>query len=197
MRSLQFTRLASRVVALLLDDVDTDQIIPARYLKVTDKEGLGDGLFASWRYDSTGQPDPDFPLNYPEAEDARILLTGRNFGCGSSREHATWALLANGYQAVIAPSFADIFRSNSLKNGLLVVELASDVYNNLVDQVKADPTSQLTIDLSDQTVTLPDGRQARFPIDGFTKHCLIEGIDSLGYLLGLEGHISAFEATHG
>lgn len=193
----QFTRLTSHVVPLFMDDVDTDQIIPARYLKVTDKQGLGEGLFAGWRYDSRGRLDPEFPLNREQAEGAQILLTGRNFGCGSSREHATWALLAQGFRAVIAPSFADIFRSNCLKNGLLVVELDSQIHEGLAAQVEADPMVEVTIDLREQTVTLPGGEQARFPLDGFSKRCLLEGIDSLGYLLQMEEHIQAYEANHG
>ncbi len=197
MRAPQIARLTSHAALLPIDDVDTDQIIPARYLKVTDKNGLGEGLFAGWRYGDDGQPDPEFPLNRPEVEEAKILIAGRNFGCGSSREHATWALMAQGFRAVIAPSFADIFRGNSLKNGLLVVELDREFHGKLVDQVRGDPAAEITIDLREQLVTLPEGNRARFPIDGFSKRCLLEGIDSLGYLLMMEPHIEAYEAEHG
>ncbi|MDX1600184.1 MAG: 3-isopropylmalate dehydratase small subunit, partial [Anaerolineales bacterium] len=150
----QFKRLTSHAVLLPIDDVDTDQIIPARYLKVTDKQGLEEGLFAGWRYDEDGEPKSDFPLNRPQAEGAEILVSGRNFGCGSSREHAPWALLAEGFRAVLAPSFADIFRSNALKNGLLVAEMDPNVHADLAQQLKADPTSQITINLAEQTITL-------------------------------------------
>lgn len=192
----KFTRLTSHAALLSRDDVDTDQIIPARYLKVTDKQGLGEGLFAGWRYDEAGEPKPDFPLNQPEAQGAEILVSGRNFGCGSSREHAAWALLAEGFRVVVAPSFADIFRSNALKNGLLAAELDAGVHARLVDQLRSDPAAPITIDLKQQTVTLPDGTDVRFPIDGFSKRCLLEGIDSLGYLLQQEDRIRAYEATH-
>jgi 3-isopropylmalate/(R)-2-methylmalate dehydratase small subunit len=196
MSAPQFKRLSSRAVALLVDDVDTDQIIPARYLTVTDKDGLGEGLFSGWRYDADGNPDPEFPLNQPGAESAKILIAGRNFGCGSSREHAAWALLAEGYRAVVAPSFADIFRGNALKNGLLVVELDSQLHADLVEQVQADPEAELTIDLPEQVIRMPNGEQARFPIDGFSKQCLLEGVDSLGYLLKMEPQIRRYEADH-
>lgn len=197
MSTPRITELTSRAVLLPIDDVDTDQIIPARYLKVTDKSGLGQGLFAGWRYTDDGEPDPDFPLNHPNAGGAQILIAGRNFGCGSSREHATWALLAEGFRAVIAPSFADIFRGNSLKNGLLVVEMDRAIHDRLVEQLQRDPAAEINIDLRQQLVTLPDGEQARFPIDAFSKGCLVEGIDSLGYLLKMEPQIEAYEAEHG
>lgn len=197
MSAPQFTTLTSHVVVLLVDDVDTDQIIPARYLKVTERQGLGEGLFAGWRYDVDGQPDPDFPLNRSEAEGAEILLAGRNFGCGSSREHAVWALLDEGLRTVIAPSFADIFRSNALKNGLLVVELESHEHAELVEQVQADPFAEVTIDLGEQAVTLPRGKRVWFPIDGFSKRLLVEGIDGMEYLLQMADHIRAYEVNHG
>ncbi len=192
----QFRSLTSHTVLLPGEDIDTDQIIPARYLKVTDKAGLGEGLFAGWRYREDGSPDPRFPLNQPDAQGAQILLTGRNFGCGSSREHAAWALLAEDFRAVIAPSFADIFRSNALKNGLLPVEVDPSFHGTLVQQVKEDPQTQITVDLEEQEVQLPGEQGGRFPIDAFSKRCLLEGVDSLGYLLAMEDRIRAYEVEH-
>ncbi len=192
----RFTTLTSHMALLPLDDVDTDQIIPARYLKVVDKEGLAEGLFAGWRYRPDGSPDPDFVLNRPEARGAQILLAGNNFGCGSSREHAPWALLGWGFRAVIARSFADIFRNNALKNGLLPVAVGAEAHQALLDLAAADPRAQVTIDLASQTVRLPDGREAAFPIDPFAKRCLLEGIDQLGYLLSFEEQIRAYEERH-
>lgn len=192
----RFTTLTSHMAVLPLDDVDTDQIIPARYLKVVDKEGLAEGLFAGWRYRSDGSPDPDFVLNRPEAQGAQILLAGSNFGCGSSREHAPWALLGWGFRAVIARSFADIFRNNALKNGLLPVAVDAEAHRALLDLAAADPRAPVTIDLPSQEVRLPDGRTAFFPIDPFAKRCLLEGIDQLGYLLSFEEQIRAYEERH-
>lgn len=185
-----------RIVALPINDIDTDQIIPARYLKVTDKAGLGTACFSDWRYEADGSPKPDFPLNRPEHQGAVVLIGGHNFGCGSSREHAPWALMGAGFKAVISTYFADIFRNNSLKNGLLPVVVDEATHQQLISLAQEDPTTSVTIDLAAQTVTLPDGRQVTFPIDGFSKHCLLNGVDQLGYLLGLDEGIAAYEAAH-
>lgn len=191
-----FTRLSSRAVALPIDNIDTDQIIPARFLKTISKEGLGEHLFADWRYNSDGSLKPEFPLNQPEAHEAQILLAGDNFGCGSSREHAPWALIDFGFRAIISTSFADIFRNNALKNGLLPVVVDSDTHRQLFEMVSENPSTVLTIDLAEQSLILPNGKQAHFPIDAFNKRCLLEGIDQLGYLLKQEPLIRAYEASH-
>ncbi len=191
-----FTTFSSTVVPLPRDNVDTDQIIPARFLKVTDKTGLGEGLFADWRFNPDGTPRPDFVLNQPRARGARILLAGDNFGCGSSREHAPWALAGFGFKAVVSTSFADIFRNNALKNGLLPVVVDPETHRQLFSLVDEDPEAEIEVDLADQTLRLPDGRRVSFPIDGFSKHCLLEGVDELGYLLALEPAIAAYEAAH-
>jgi 3-isopropylmalate/(R)-2-methylmalate dehydratase small subunit len=184
--------LTGRTVPLPLDDVDTDQIIPARFLKGTTRTGLGAGLFSDRRYAADGTPRPEFPLNRQEAAGAPVLVVGRNFGCGSSREHAVWALLDQGFRAVIATSFADIFRGNALKNGLLPVALSSDAHA----RVTAAPGAEVTIDLVAQAVTLPDGTRASFTVDPFARHCLMEGIDELDFLQAQEKAIAAYEATH-
>jgi 3-isopropylmalate/(R)-2-methylmalate dehydratase small subunit len=191
-----FTTLTSTLVPLPYNDVDTDQIIPAVYLKVTSKDGLVEGLFARWRYRPDGQPDPTFPLNNPNYQGAKILLTGDNFGCGSSREHAPWALLGWGFRAVISTSFADIFRNNALKNGLLPVAVDNATHQALFKMVEANPAASVTIDLAQQTLTFSIGR-ATFPIDSFSKTCLLEGVDQLGYLLMQRPKIEAYEAVHG
>jgi 3-isopropylmalate/(R)-2-methylmalate dehydratase small subunit len=188
-----FTTLTSRVIPLLKNNVDTDQIIPARYLKVTDKNGLAEGLFYRWRYLENGTPDPNFPLNHDVCQNARILLAGDNFGCGSSREHAPWALLGWGIQAVISTSFADIFRNNSLKNGVLPVVVDAPTHAELCDYVTVNPTGLVHIDLGQQTLSWGDGHSVTFPIDAFSKNCLLEGIDQLGYLLKFESKITEFE----
>jgi 3-isopropylmalate/(R)-2-methylmalate dehydratase small subunit len=193
----QFTTLTSRLVALPASNVDTDQIIPARYLKVTDKAGLGAALFADWRYQSDGSPQPDFVLNQPEAQGAAVLLAGDNFGCGSSREHAPWALLGYGFRAVISTSFADIFRSNALKNGLLPISVDAETQRSLLDLVAEAPHAEVTIDLAAQTVVLPGGQAVSFPIDGFAKACLLNGVDELGYILSFSNQIAAYEEQHG
>jgi len=192
----QFTALKSRVTPLLANNIDTDQIIPARYLKVTDKTGLGDALFADWRYQADGTPRPDFILNKPESQGTHILLAGDNFGCGSSREHAPWALVGFGFQVVISTSFADIFRNNALKNGLLPVILEPAAHHRLVAEVGEDASVELAIDLSSQTVTLPSGESFPFPIDRFSKTCLLQGIDELGYILSFADKISNYENAH-
>lgn len=192
-----FTSLTSTLVPLPHHDVDTDQIIPASYLKVTDKNGLVDGLFARWRYRPDGSPDPAFALNWAHCQGAQILLAGDNFGCGSSREHAPWALAGWGFRAVISTSFADIFRNNALKNGLLPVAVDKETWQQLFSLVEEDPTVELTINLPEQKVILPDGRQVDFPIDGFSKTCLIEGVDQLGYLLRQGAAIERYEEAAG
>src|SRR5258708_3776365 len=181
-----FARLTSRMVTLAARNVDTDQIIPARFLKTTVKSGLGEALFNDWR-----ATDPTFILNQPRAKGATILLAGDNFGCGSSREHAPWALAAFGFRAVISTSFGDIFRNNSLKNGFLPVTLDVATHAALMAQSLADPSLEITIDLESRTVTLPDGSSAAFPIDAFSRRCLLDGVDQLGYLLKQQDHIAA------
>jgi 3-isopropylmalate/(R)-2-methylmalate dehydratase small subunit len=164
-------------------------------LKVTNKSGLAEGLFSRWRYDGEGQPVPDFPLNQDTYRGAEILLAGDNFGCGSSREHAPWALMGYGFRAVIAVSFADIFRNNSLKNGLLPVAIGEEAQQRLLQMVEADPAAQVTVDLESQTVTLPDGSTEQFPIDNFSKTCLLQGVDQLGYLMRQMPKVEAYEAA--
>lgn len=192
-----FTTLTSTFMPVPYNDVDTDQIIPAEYLKVTSKDGLVEGLFQRWRYRPDGTANPDFPLNQPEYQGAQILLAGDNFGCGSSREHAPWALQGWGFKAIISTSFADIFRNNALKNGLLPVAVDTATHEQLLEMVAESPHLQLTIDLANQTVTLPNGRTATFPIDGFSKTCLLEGLDQLGYLLKQAEHVVAYEQAMG
>lgn len=186
----------ARVVALPLENIDTDQIIPARYLKVTDKSGLGEGLFHAWRYNADGSPKPDFVLNRPEVQGAEVLVAGNNFGCGSSREHAPWALQGYGFKAVISTYFADIFRNNALKNGVLPVQVDNETYYQLVSLFDEDPTTTVTIDLASQQVILPGGQAVGFPIDGFAKHCLLNGVDQMGFLLSEEASTAAYEASH-
>ncbi|HSN83831.1 MAG TPA: 3-isopropylmalate dehydratase small subunit [Polyangiales bacterium] len=189
----KFTTLTSHAVPLPADNVDTDQIIPARFLKVTDKHGLGDSLFCDWRYLKDGSPNPDFVLNEPESQGAEILIAGDNFGSGSSREHAPWALVGWGFRAIISTGFADIFKSNALKNGLLPVEVGPETHKQLMEAVRRDRSTKITIDLLSQTVKAPGGIESTFPIDDFSKHCLLEGIDQLGYLLSFEDQISRYE----
>jgi 3-isopropylmalate/(R)-2-methylmalate dehydratase small subunit len=188
-----FTTLTGRLVALPKDHIDTDQIIPARFLKTISKAGLGQNLFADWRYDEAGRPNPDFPLNRPENAGARILLAGDNFGCGSSREHAPWALTDYGFKAIISTSFADIFRNNALKNGLLPLIVDDATHRQLLSLAAEDPHTELTIDLDTQSLILPDGRRVTFPIDAFSKVCLLEGLDQLGYLMKHGPAIDAYE----
>lgn len=190
-----FQPFRSKLVPLPNANVDTDQIIPARFLKVTDKEQLGECLFADWRY-RDGQPDPTFVLNRPEMPGRRVLLAGDNFGCGSSREHAPWALVDYGFRAVVSTSFGDIFRSNALKNGLLPIAVDAATHHALFTHVAADPDAEVAVDLAAQTLTLPDGRTVRFAIDPFARACLLQGVDELGYLLSLEPAIASFEAAH-
>ena len=187
---MKITTIESKTVALPVDNIDTDQIIPARFLKTTSMAGLGDNLFLDWRYLADGSPNPDFPLNKPSAKGATILITGDNFGCGSSREHAPWALVQYGFKAIISTSFADIFKGNALKNGLLPIVIPADIHAELLKW----PGITLKIDLASQTVTLAGGRTVEFPIDPFAKHCLLEGVDELGYMINQEPAIAAYEA---
>lgn len=192
MRSFQI--VTSKVIPLPHRDIDTDQIIPAAYLKTTGKDGLAEGLFAGWRYLDDGEPDPDFPLNQAVYQHAQVLLTGGNFGCGSSREHAPWALTAWGIRAVISTSFADIFRSNALKNGLLPVLVEDAILDRLITEARARPPVEVIIDLPAQQLHLSGGDQILFPIDAFSKRCLVEGNDPLGYLIDQLPATTAFEA---
>jgi 3-isopropylmalate/(R)-2-methylmalate dehydratase small subunit len=191
-----FTKLTSKIAPIPSENIDTDQIIPARFLKTTSKTGLGENLFADLRYHPDGTPKPDFPLHQPHAQDAQILLAGDNFGCGSSREHAPWALTDFGLRAVISTSFADIFRQNALKNGLLPVIVDAETHRQLFSLAGEEPDIEINVDLAEQTLTLPDGRQVAFPIDRFSKACLLQGIDQLGYLIQQEPHITTYEGAH-
>jgi 3-isopropylmalate/(R)-2-methylmalate dehydratase small subunit len=182
-------RFKSKTVVLPFEDIDTDQIIPARFLTTTTKDGLGRSLFADWRYGPGGAAKQDFVLNRPEAAGAAILVAGRNFGCGSSREHAPWALHDFGFRAVISTEIADIFRNNSLKNGLIPVLVDKDTHEWLV----ANPGIELTVDIGRRTLALPDGREIAFPIDGFSRYCLMNGLDQMGFLLESEEAIRSFE----
>ncbi len=185
-----------KTVALPINDIDTDQIIPARFLKTTDKDGLGKALFSDWRYESDGSPKADFVLNQPEHQGASVLIGGHNFGCGSSREHAPWALIGGGFQAVVSTYFADIFRNNALKNGLLPITVDEQTHQQLISLAEEDPDTEVKIDLETQTLTLPDGRSVEFPIDSFSRYCLLNGVDQLGFLLGLEDEVVGYEAEH-
>jgi 3-isopropylmalate/(R)-2-methylmalate dehydratase small subunit len=192
----KFKAFTSRLAPLVLDNIDTDQIIPARFLKTTSKKGLDDQLFYDWRYDAEGKPNPDFLLNKPEGRAAEVLLAGDNFGCGSSREHAPWALTQFGFRAVISTSFADIFRGNALKNSLLPIAIPREAHKKLLDAVAENPNVTVTVDLAQQKVTLPDGSSAQFPVDEFAKYCMLEGVDELGYILQQDSAIAGFEAGH-
>ena len=182
-------QLRSRTVVLAAANIDTDQIIPARFLTTTTREGLGAQLFADWRYEASGAARADFALNRAEAAGCQILVAGRNFGCGSSREHAPWALLDYGLRAIISTEFADIFTNNSLKNGLLPVIVPAATAAWLI----AHPGIELTIDVATRTLTLPEGTQVPFPLETFAQHCLLEGVDELGYLLACEAEIRTYE----
>ena len=184
------TRIPARTIVLPLEDVDTDQIIPARYLRTTVREGLGENLFADWRYDKDGSEIDGFVLNEPESKGAGILVAGRNFGCGSSREHAPWALLDPGFHAVISTEIADIFRHNSLKNGFLPVIVDEDTHRWLL----AHPGIELTLDVEAKELTLPNGNTVNFPIENFSRYCLLNGGDQLGFLMEQADAISAYEA---
>jgi len=191
-----FLNFESRVVAFPINNIDTDQIIPARFLKTTSKLGLDKQLFYDWRYDAQGNPKPDFILNQPGVQGAQVLLAGDNFGCGSSREHAPWALTQFGFRTVLSTSFADIFKQNSLKNSLLPIVVPADVHAALFAAVTADPNATVKIDLAKQTLTTPGGQAVEFPVDGFSKHCLLEGVDELGYILQRAPAIAEYEVQH-
>ena len=178
----QFTQLTASMVAIPTENIDTDQIIPARFLKVTDKEGLGANLFSDWRYQPDGSPREDFILNTEQAKKAKILVAGDNFGCGSSREHAPWAIMGYGFRAVISTSFADIFRNNSLKLGLLPIIVDKETHFQLMSLIEEEPEIEISIDLASQSLQLPDGRKVQFPIDSFSKTCILKGVDQLRYL---------------
>jgi len=188
-----FTPFESRLVPFGANNIDTDQIIPARFLKTTSREGLDRQLFYDWRYDAQGNPKPDFILNTPRGQGAQILLAGDNFGCGSSREHAPWALTQFGFRAVISTSFADIFKGNALKNSLLPIVVPPAVHARLF---ALPEEAKIRVDLASQTIALPDGERVEFPVDPFSKTCLLEGIDELGWILKQSPAISAFEAGH-
>lgn len=192
-----FTVFTSRTILIPAENVDTDQIVPARYLKVTDKAGLADALFRDWRFEEDGSlKEPPFVLDRPEMAGRRILLVGDNFGAGSSREHAAWALSAWGVRAIISTSFADIFRSNSLKNGVLPVAVDPATHRQLFELLEREPDAELTVDLAEQGILLPDGTTIDFEIDPFAKRMLLAGTDELGYLLSKEPEIGAWEAAH-
>lgn len=198
MSAPQFTTLTARAVVLPNTDVDTDQIIPARFLKITDKLGLGEKAFCDWRYHDDGSPKADFVLNRPESQGAQILVAGHNFGCGSSREHAPWALVGWGLRAVVSTLFADIFRNNSLKNGLVPVTVEPAVHAALLAALRADPRLPVTVDLTGGAATLrwPGQAPVAFPLDPFAHDCLLRGVDELGYLLDLAPSIQSYEAAH-
>ncbi len=190
------TAFKGQIVAMPINDIDTDQIIPARFLKTTDSAGLGKNLFADWRYEADGAPKADFVLNQPQHASATVLVAGDNFGCGSSREHAPWALKGAGFRAVVSTSFADIFRNNALQNGLLPLQVDEETQGQLISLAQEDAGTTVAVDLETQTLTLPDGRAVAFPIDGFARHCLLNGIDQLGFLQSLEDDILAWEDSH-
>jgi 3-isopropylmalate/(R)-2-methylmalate dehydratase small subunit len=176
------------------ENVDTDQIIPARFLTTTDREGLGPNAFNDWRYLADGAPNPDFVLNKPESKGAEVLVAGHNFGCGSSREHAVWALAGAGFRAVVSSTFADIFRGNALGNGLLPIQVSPEVLAKLM--ASHTPTTRVSVDLEASTLTLPDGETVSFPVPPFSKYCLLNGIDEMGFLLKTSADVSAYEAKH-
>ena len=196
MSAPKFTSLTARCVVLSNTDVDTDQIIPARFLKVTDKLGLGERLFCDWRFDEDGNERPGFELNQPQFAGGRILLAGRNFGCGSSREHAPWALVGWGFSAVVSTMFADIFKGNSLKNGLIPVVIEPAAHAALLAARARDRDLPVTVDLQAQTVSWPGQTPLKFPIDPFSRTCLLEGVDELGYLQKFQKQAEAYEAAH-
>lgn len=191
MPSTPFSPIASTYVVLAKDDIDTDQIIPARFLKTTERSGLGTHAFNDWRYDASGAPRADFPLNQPSAAGAQVLVAGRNFGCGSSREHAVWALMAAGFRAVVSTDFADIFRGNAIGNGLLPIQVSADVVQTLMST-----SGTVRVDLASQTLTLPNGDSVSFPIAAFAKRCILEGVDELDVLVGESAAIDAYEARN-
>jgi 3-isopropylmalate/(R)-2-methylmalate dehydratase small subunit len=192
----KFVPYQARYAVLPVENVDTDQIIPARFLKTTNKAGLGDSLFADWRYDNDGNPNPDFVLNQTFATGVEVLVAGNNFGCGSSREHAPWALQGFGFKAVLSTYFADIFQNNALKNGVLPIVIPENVYNYLVEEDSKNPgQATVSVDLENQSITLPDGESINFPIEPFAKYCVINGVDQLGFLASADADVSQFETA--
>jgi 3-isopropylmalate/(R)-2-methylmalate dehydratase small subunit len=191
-----YATFTSRVIPLPNENVDTDQIIPARFLKTTEKSGLAAALFNDWRYLADGSPNPDFVINRPEMEGRRILLAGDNFGCGSSREHAPWALTSWGIGAILSTGFADIFRNNSLKNGLLPIQLEPETYAGLVDLIAEYPDVEITIDLEEQFVHLPTDEDIPFTVDPFSRQMLLAGTDEIGWVMSRSAAIDAWEAAH-
>ena len=191
-----FRNFTSKLIPLPAENVDTDQIIPARFLKTTEKTGLAAALFNDWRYLADGSPNPDFVLNRPEMQGRTVLVAGDNFGCGSSREHAPWALTAWGVRAIISTSFADIFRNNSLKNGLLPIVVDADTLKRIRDAMAADPDAQVSVDLVEQGLLLPDGSTFDFTIDPFARAMLLAGTDEIGWVMERGGAIAAWEAAH-
>jgi 3-isopropylmalate/(R)-2-methylmalate dehydratase small subunit len=189
----QWTFSATYVV-LPTENVDTDQIIPARFLTTTDREGLGPNAFNDWRYRADGSPNPDFVLNKPESQGAEVLVAGHNFGCGSSREHAVWALVGAGFRAVVSSAFADIFRGNALGNGMLPIQVSPEVLAKLM--ASHTPSAQVSVNLVASTLTLPDGETVTFPVPPFSRYCLLNGIDEMGFLLGTSDDASKYEAAH-
>jgi 3-isopropylmalate/(R)-2-methylmalate dehydratase small subunit len=185
-------QIRSKTLVLPFDDIDTDQIIPARFLTTTSRAGLGKHLFNDWRYQADGSDRPDFVLNRAESRGASVLVGGHNFGCGSSREHAPWALLDYGFRAVVSTEFADIFGNNALKNGLVPVVVDPDSHRWLLEH----PGAEVTVDLEATTITLPAGKQVKFPVDKFARYCLLNGVDQLGFLLDKGADIAAYERQH-
>ncbi len=192
-----FRKEAGRVAIIDRPDIDTDQIVPKQFLKRINRVGFGEVLFNDWRYDEQGNERPGFELNRPEFKDPRVLLAGRNFGCGSSREHAAWALQDYGFDVVIAPSFGDIFRSNAAKMGLVIVQLPDHEVKQLMESVNLDTGSELTVDLERQVIVTPQGSEIGFEFDAATKHKLLNGLDDIDLTLQLENEIAAYEAAHG
>ena len=195
MPSHPFESFTSTYVVLPVDNIDTDQIIPARFLKTTERTGLGGALFHDWRHNPDGSPNASFPLNRIAAREARVLVAGRNFGCGSSREHAVWALLGFGFRAVVSSAFADIFRGNALANGLLPIQVDAATVDRLVMAAR-DKSPEVTVKLDSQMLVMPHGEAVSFPISPFAKHCLTHGIDEMDFLLGADGELAAYERSH-
>ena len=191
-----FSTFTSALIPLPAENVDTDQIIPARFLKTTEKSGLADALFNDWRYDADGQPRPDFIINQPAMQGRAVLLAGDNFGAGSSREHAPWALTSWGIRAILSTSFADIFRNNSLKNGLLPIVVDAGTHRALFELIAADPDAEVTVDLEAQLVHLPDDQDIAFSVDPFARRMLLDGTDEIGWLLARTSAIDAWEGAH-
>jgi 3-isopropylmalate/(R)-2-methylmalate dehydratase small subunit len=187
-------KFSSTYVVLPSENVDTDQIIPARFLTTTNREGLGPNAFNDWRYLADGSPNPDFVLNKPESKGAEVLVAGHNFGCGSSREHAVWALAGAGFRAVVSSTFADIFRGNALGNGLLPIQVSPEVLAKLM--ASHTPTTRVSVDLERSTLTLPDGETVTFPVPPFSKYCLLNGIDEMGFLLKTSAEVDGYESQH-